>query len=158
MSRINATRKALLTAISNPAWVCFVWFGMTAGISLLESPARFTVPGLPRALALDVGRVVFSVLNKAELAALIVLLVLVRISGRARDYWAGSALLTLIIIAQSAWLLPELSARSLEIAAGGQPAPSLAHGTYATLEILKLLTLLYLGFRAMSDSREKDGL
>jgi hypothetical protein len=67
-------------------------------------------------------------------------------------------LLTLIIIAQSAWLLPELSARSLEIAAGGQPAPSLAHGTYATLEILKLLTLLYLGFRAMSDSREKDGL
>ena len=79
---------------------------MTAGISLLESPARFTVPGLPRAMALDVGRVVFAALNKAELIALILLLIIVRVSGQTRKYWTACALLTLILIAQSAWLLP----------------------------------------------------
>lgn len=152
MSRINTALKVLSVAIRNPAWLCFIWFGMTAGISLLESPARFMVPGLPRALALDLGRVVFGMLNKAELVALILLLVIVRVSGRARGYWAACAVLTVILIAQSAWLLPELSARSLAIAAGNSPAPSIAHGTYAVLEILKLLTLLYLGFRAMTDS------
>lgn len=152
MSRINTARKAFLTALRNPAWLCFVWFGMTAAISLLESPVRFTVPGLARPMALDIGRVVFAALNKAELVALILLLIIVRVSGRAREYWTPCAVLALIVITQSAWLLPELAARSLEISAGGHPAPSVAHGTYAALEILKLLTLLYLGFRAMTES------
>lgn len=151
MSRISATRKVVLNALRNPAWVCFTWFGMTGAISLLESPARFNVPGLSRPLALDVGRVVFSALNKAELAALVLLLVVVRVTGRAREYWAACAILTLIVIAQSAWLLPELSSRSLEIAAGGQPGPSIAHAAYSVLELVKLLTLLFLGFRALGE-------
>ncbi len=112
MSRITTALKELSTAVMNPAWVCFVWFGMTAGISLLESPTRFTVPGVPRPLALDLGRAVFAVLNKAELVALILLLILVRTSGQARRYWSACAILALIMIAQSAWLLPELSLRA----------------------------------------------
>jgi hypothetical protein len=155
MYRITATLKDLSTTIMNPAWLCFVWFGMTAGISLLESPTRFTVPGVPRPIALDLGRAVFAVLNKAELVAFIVLLILVRTSGKARQYWSASAILALILIAQSAWLLPELSLRAQQIVAGSEPAPSVAHGAYAVLEILKLLTLLFLGFRAMADFRAR---
>jgi hypothetical protein len=153
MSRIASLLKEFAAPIGNPAWLCFVWFGMTAGISLLESPVRFTVTALPRAMALDLGRVVFAALNKAEWAALVILLILVRTSGRAKDYWLPASILALILIAQSAWLLPELSMRAQMIVMGEAPAPSIAHGAYASLEIVKLLTLLWFGFRALRDVR-----
>lgn len=145
--------KGLYRKLINPAWVCFVWFGMTAAISLLEAPVKFTAPALSREAALDVGRVVFAALNKAELAALILLLVLVRVSGSARRLWAGCLVLALIMIAQSAWLLPELAERSRQIVAGLEPGPSPAHGVYAALELAKLLVLLFLGFRALPAER-----
>lgn len=137
----------------NPGWVAFVWFGMTAGISFLEAPVKFTAPTLTREVALDVGRVVFGALNKAELVALILLLVLVRIGGRARDWWASLSLLTVVVLAQSVWLLPELSDRALMIAGGTEPPPSMAHGIYAVLEITKLGMLFYLGMRAYRTDR-----
>jgi len=122
---------------------------MTAGISLLETPVRFTAPTLTRPVALDIGRVVFAALNKAELVALLVLLLVVRISGRARELWIQCSALILILLAQSIWLLPQLAARAQQIVAGVEPAPSMLHGTYSVLELLKLLLLLYLGFRSL---------
>jgi hypothetical protein len=75
--------------------------------------------------------------------------ILVRVSGKARELWAGCGALALILIAQSMWLLPELSARTQQIIAGVEPPPSYAHGAYSILELSKLLLLLYLGFRSM---------
>ena len=149
-------RKDLLQELKNPAYVCFIWFGMTAGISLLEAPVKFTAPSITRPVALDVGRVVFAALNKAELVALIVLLIVVRVSGRARELWAHCSVLILIVLAQSVWLLPALSERSQQIAAGIEPPPSMLHGTYSILELLKLVLLLYLGFRSMRSMAATD--
>ena len=145
----QASRKCILAVIQNPAWVCLIWFGMTAGVSLLATPVRFSAPTITRPIALDVGQVVFAALNKAEFVALIILLVLVRVSGKARELWAGCGALALILIAQSMWLLPELSARTQQIIAGVEPPPSFVHGAYSILELSKLLLLLYLGFRSM---------
>ena len=145
----QASRKWFLAAIRNPAWVCLIWFGMTAGVSLLATPVRFSASTITRPVALDVGQVVFAALNKAEFVALIILLVLVRVSGKARELWAGCGALALILITQSMWLLPELSARTQQIIAGGEPPPSYVHGAYSVLELSKLLILLYLGFRSM---------
>ncbi len=145
----QASRKWFLAVIRNPAWVCLIWFGMTAGVSLLATPVRFSASTITRPVALDVGQVVFAALNKAEFVALIILLVLVRVSGKARELWAGCGALALILITQSMWLLPELSARTQQIIAGGEPPPSYVHGAYSVLELSKLLILLYLGFRSM---------
>ncbi len=141
--------KDISRALRNPAYVCFIWFGMTAGISLLGTPVRFTAPTITRPVALDVGRVVFAALNKAELIALLILLIVVRVSGTARKLWMQCSALILILLAQSVWLLPQLAARSQQIVAGVEPAPSMLHGTYSALELLKLLLLLYLGFRSL---------
>ncbi|MFQ6007251.1 MAG: hypothetical protein ACE5OQ_17315 [Woeseia sp.] len=141
--------KDLSRKLKNPGYICFIWFGMTAGISLLVTPVRFTAPTIARPVALDVGRVVFAALNKAELVALLILLVVVRVSGRARELWAYCSALILILVAQTVWLLPALSARAQQILAGIDPPPSILHGTYSALELLKLLVLLYLGFRSM---------
>ncbi len=145
----QASRNRIMSLVRNPAWVCLIWFGMTAGVSLLATPVRFSASTITRPVALDVGQVVFAALNKAEFVALIVLLILVRVSGFAKHLWAGCGVLALILITQSMWLLPELSARTQQIIAGVEPPPSIAHGAYSILELSKLLLLLYMGFRSM---------
>lgn len=145
--------KDLWVSAKNPAWLSFAWFGLTAGISLLEAPVRFTAPTITREIALDVGRVVFLALNRVEMVALILLLVLIRASGWSRKLAAAWGPLTLIVILQSAWLLPVLAERSKQIVVGMDPGPSIAHGAYAVLELLKLLLLLFIGFRTMAPGR-----
>ena len=141
--------KDFMAALKNPAWICFLWLGLTAGISFVAVPEVFTAASVARPQALDVASVVFAALSRAELLTLVVLLIVVRFSGRARHWWPMVAALTLIVLAQSAWLLPELAARAQQIVAGIEPAPSPAHAIYAVLEIAKVLLLLVLGFRAL---------
>lgn len=142
-------RKCTLAVLRNPAWISFIWLGMTAGISLLATPVRFTAPTITRPVALDIGRVVFLALNKAEFVALIIMLIIVRVSGRARELWIPVFALVVILMTQAVWLLPELAARAELIVAGGQPGPSIAHAVYSTLEIAKLVLLAYVGFRSL---------
>lgn len=148
---INQTKTARIrAALSNPGWVCLTWFGMTAGVSLLAVPAQFAAPAATRAISLDVARAVFTALNKTELVALILLLIVVRVSGNARRWWAACSILAFIMLLQTAWLLPELAERSRMILSGTEPPPSIAHAAYSTLELVKLGTLLILGLAAIS--------
>lgn len=146
-----ATR--IRNAILSPAWVCFLWVGITVGISLIATPVRFTAASITRPVALDVGRVVFTALNKAEIVALILLLLVVRIAGLSRKWWAVCALLALIVIAQGVWLIPELAARTDIIMSGGEPPPSYAHAVYSSLELIKIGLLLFFGFSALAEQR-----
>ena len=148
---IKQTKTARIrAALSNPGWVCLTWFGMTAGVSLLAVPAQFAASAATRPVSLDVARAIFTALNKAELAALVILLVVVRVSGNARRWFAASLVLALIVLLQTVWLLPELAERSRMILAGTEPPPSIAHAAYSTLELVKLGTLLILGLAAIS--------
>lgn len=142
-------RKCMLTIIRNPAWITFTWLGMVLGVSILSTPIRFTATTITRPIALDVGRVTFAALNKAEFVALIIVLILLRVSGVARKLWIPVFGLALILIAQSAWLLPELGARTDMIIAGVEPPPSIAHSVYSALEISKLVLLSYTGFQSL---------
>lgn len=149
MTVVGRIRNAIL----NPAWVCFLWVGITVGVSMIATPVRFTAPSITRPIALDVGRVVFAALNKAELAALVLLLVVVRVAGLARKWWGNCALLALIVLAQGVWLIPELAARTDIILAGAEPPDSYAHAIYSTLELIKIALLLYFGFSALMEKR-----
>lgn len=136
-------------AVRNPAWVCFLWAGVTIGVSIIATPVRFTALSITRPIALDVGRVVFAALNKAELALLVALLVVVRVAGLARQWWGICAFLTLVVLAQGVWLIPELAARTDIVIAGGEPPPSYAHAIYSSLELAKIGSLLFFGFSAL---------
>jgi hypothetical protein len=139
----------MMTILRNPAWTSFTWLGMTAGVSLLATPLRFGAETITRAVALDVGRVVFNGLNKAEFVLLVIVLVQLRVSGHTRALWMPAFALALILIVQASWLLPELSARTDIVIAGGEPPPSIAHAAYSTLELGKLALLAFTGFRAL---------
>jgi hypothetical protein len=147
MNRQNL--KDFVTTFKNPAWICFLWLGLTAGISFVAVPEIFTASSVARPQALDAASVVFAALNRAELFMLVILLIVIRLSGRANILWAFAGGLALIVLAQSIWLLPELAARSQQIVAGVEPAPSNAHALYASLEIAKVLLLITLGFRTL---------
>jgi hypothetical protein len=149
-------RIRMAHVIRNPAWICFAWFGMTAGVSMLATPVRFTAELITRPVALDIGRVVFAALNKAEFVALIILLVCVRVSARARKFWMPAFALALILLTQATWLLPELAARTDQIIAGVEPAPSIAHAAYSVLELTKLALLGFLGFRSLKALAGQD--
>ncbi len=138
-------------AVLNPAWVCFLWVGMTIGISMIATPVRFTAQTITRPIALDVTRVVFAALNKAELVALVLLLIVVRVSGRAAKYWGVCSVIVLIVIAQSVWLTPELAERTQMIINGIEPPKSYAHAIYSSLELVKIGLLLYLGFFSLGN-------
>lgn len=127
-----------------------MWAGMTVGISMIATPVRFTAVSISRPVALDVGRVVFAALNKAELLALVLLLIIVRVSGRSGELWAWCGILILIVLAQGAWLIPELAARTDIIMAGGELPPSAAHAIYSSLELVKIGLLLFLGFSSLA--------
>ena len=130
-----------------------MWVGMTVGVSMIATPVRFTAASITRPIALDVGRVVFAALNKAELAALLMLLIIVRVAGLARKWWAVCAFLALIVLAQGVWLIPELASRTDIIMAGLEPPPSYAHAIYSSLELIKIGLLLFLGFSALTEQR-----
>ncbi|MGI9234622.1 MAG: hypothetical protein ACR2RD_13385 [Woeseiaceae bacterium] len=140
-------------ALLNPAWICFLWVGVTIGISMIATPVRFTATSITRPIALDVGRVVFAALNKAELVMLVVLLIVVRVAGLARRWWGVCAFLALVVLAQGIWLIPELAARTDVILSGGEPPPSYAHAIYSSLELAKIATLLFFGFAALKPQR-----
>jgi hypothetical protein len=153
---INQTTTARIrAAFSNPGWVCLTWFGMTAGVSLLAVPAQFGATAATRAVSVDVASTIFTALNKAELVALVLLLVVVRVSGNARKWWAACLVIAFIVLLQTAWLLPELADRSQQILAGTEPPPSIAHAAYSTLELAKLGLLLILGLAAISRPETK---
>lgn len=120
---------------------------------MIATPVRFTAETVTRPIALDVGRVVFAALNKAELAALVILLIVVRASGQAAKLWSFCGLLALIVIAQSAWLTPELAERTQMIIDGVEPPKSYAHAIYSSLELLKIGLLLFLGFTSLGSNR-----
>jgi hypothetical protein len=146
MTVLSRIRNALL----NPAWVCFTWLGLIVGITLVATPARFAAESITRPIALDVSRDVFVAQNQVELLAIILLLIVVRVSGRSRDLWAWSAGLILIVLAQNVWLTPELSARTDMILAGVEPAPSHAHAIYGVLELVKAGVLASVGILCVS--------
>ena len=117
---------------------------------MIATPVRFTAETITRPVALDVGRVVFAALNRVEFGALLLLLIVVRLSGRSNELWAWCSVLALIVLAQGIWLIPELAARTDVILGGGEPPQSYAHAIYSTLELGKIAILLFLGFRSLA--------
>ena len=44
-----------------------IWFGLTLGLSFIETPLKFQAPGVTLTIGLEIGRLVFGVLNKIEI-------------------------------------------------------------------------------------------
>jgi len=130
----------------------WMWMGLVIGVSFVATPVKFTAESLTRPVALDVGRATFQLLNRIEWVLVIGLVALVwrtlRTSADHRFDHVLVALVTLIVISQTVWLLPALNDRVAMIIAGNEPPPSMLHTVFGVLEVTKVLTLGAIGWRS----------
>lgn len=135
------------TAIQILQSVCFLWAGLVAGISFLEAPVKFTAPTMTREIGLDVGRHVFSALNRTELglgAITLAAFVVGRPDGVVR-WWLGGVAGALFL--QTVWLLPVLRRQAQGIINGERNhASSFLHVGYGLLDGGKILALCSTGW------------
>lgn len=127
-------------------FVAVLWLGLLLGVSFLATPAKFLAPSLALPVALDVGRHTFAVFNKVEWLLAATLLVLALTARRQETVLLGAAVAALLVIVETAWLLPVLDRRVGLIIAGQVPSPSILHDLYIALAIVKLAALGVVAF------------
>jgi hypothetical protein len=125
--------------------LCFVWAGMVLGISFLETPVKFTAPSVTLLIGLDVGRHVFGMMNKVEIAAALLACILIVLARAERAVWLPLATSVIIVALQTVWLLPILDARVEILLNGRTPADASYHIIYIGLELLKVIGLIASG-------------
>jgi len=142
VNMLEEIRRRLLS----PGPICLIWFGLVAGFDFIAAPAPFSVVGLELEMALAVNRAGFETLNRSEWVLAGLTLILALWTKPQRSIWIALALVWAVVLIQSLWLLPELSARTDAILAGETTLPSsAAHGLYGVLDVVKLLALLVAG-------------
>lgn len=169
------TQAVTSPAEARPRWplialtmICLLWAGMVMGISLLETPIKFTAPSLKqavapeigRAIALDIGRVVFGAFNKVEIVWSILTLVLLLVARPfvrvPRLVGVLLPLLWIIVAFQSVVLVPALAARA-QLVLNNQPLPPAPyHMLYTSTELIKLISLLVLGVLLIRHAGERS--
>mgnify|MGYP001310938603 CR=1 FL=1 len=127
--------------------VATAWAGFLIGVSFLATPVKFMAPSLILPVALDVGRQTFHVFNRCEIALAVAMLLLVIWGLRSRIPIGLAAILMLLVVMQTLWMLPALDARVEAILKGGTPAPSPLHTAYIAVECAKLALLVAIARR-----------
>jgi hypothetical protein len=137
---------------------CFLWAGMVLGISFLETPVKFTAPSVTLPIGLDVGRHVFGMFNKFEIAWALLSCGLMLSVGVRRTARLPLIAAACIVGLQTVWLLPVLDARVGLILSGQTPPPAPYHLIYVVLEVIKLICLVATGMaclQALTSSVQK---
>lgn len=136
---MNAVPAAVATA------AVLIWLGMVLAISFLETPLKFRAPGVGIPIGLGIGRIVFRVLNRVEIALALIAVAAVA-TGQPPGSVAGLTAVILIILAgQLIVIRPQLNRRTDRVLAGQHPPRSSMHLYYVGLEAAKVLTLAALG-------------
>lgn len=129
----------------------FIWVGFICSISFMEAWLKFTPPDVSFTIGLSIGKVVFAALNKVELVAA-TLLGIALLSGK-RFEWKVEILYLVsvtILLTQSIWILPHLSARIDSHLKGITPPASSLHFYFIIMEGLKTIALIIYGVKKLA--------
>ncbi len=126
--------------------VPFIWFGCIGAISFMEAPLKFQAPNITIPLGLGIGRLVFFWLNKIEILLAALMLVSFFYSRpRNKFSFVSFAVIALILLLETVWLLPVLDARAVQIISGEVAPFSNLHLVYIALDAVKFILLFVLG-------------
>jgi hypothetical protein len=84
----------------------------------------------------------FAIFNNVEWLLIAAMVLVVVFSGPRLFPSAAVIVLVVLLLMQSAWLLPALNDRIVTIMAGGNPRPSLDHIFYIGIDLVKLGVLV----------------
>ncbi len=138
----------------NYAWAIaavFIWIGFVGAISFMEAWLKFRAPGITVALGLGIGRLVFQVLNKIEMALAVV--VIVNFLWQKIPLHRKGGVLFLValgvLVLQTVWLLPALDERAVMMMEGQEVPDSKLHFVYVALELIKTVCLFVFGAKLL---------
>ena len=127
--------------------IVLFWAGFISSISFMEAWLKFRVNGVTLPVGLSIGKKIFTALNRIEW----IFLVLYFIFWVKRfNLWFEvanflSLLILVILIVQTAYLLPRLKKRADTIIEGKGVDKSFTHISYISMEFIKVALLLALG-------------
>jgi len=130
--------------------VVFVWLGMVAAISFIETPLKFRAPGVTLRIGLGIGRLVFRALNGCELVLAVVLIGAFFVAPPASGAVVAAGAAVVMLLAQVLLVRPRLTRRSDAVLAGVEGPRSRAHWAYVGLELVKVAGLLITGVLLLS--------
>lgn len=128
------------------AVICtFTWIGFICAISFMEAWLKFRAPGVTLPIGLSIGRLVFAALNKVEwVFAVAILISNIRVA-RKINVSPFYILVVLVLIVQTAWLLPALDTRAELYIEGKEVPHSNLHFYYVIAEGIKFIALFIFG-------------
>lgn len=130
------------------ALICaFTWVGFVCAISFMEAWLKFRAHGVTLPIGLGIGRLVFQALNKVEWVLATAILVDLLWNRQLSLPLAYASVPVLILVIQTAWLLPALDARALLTIHGQNPGPSNLHFIHVAFEVIKVGALMILGIK-----------
>ena len=135
-------------------FIGLVWLGMILGVSFVATPLKFQAPSITLVIGLDIGRLVFGVFNKIEIAFAVMLALLVLLSRQRDASVIALGVVWLTLGLQTVWLLPALLDRIGLVLQGHQPPPSGLHTFYVCLEVVKVLALAVYGFWSILETKK----
>lgn len=131
------------------------WLGFFMAISFMEAPLKFTAPGITIAQGLQIGRLVFGVLNKCEWGLLLIVLCTCLFNRPRALVMFCTIVVCFILLAETFWLLPVLDARAIQYIAGHQQQGVDMHWWYIIFEILKVPALFVIGWKELTGNWRK---
>lgn len=127
--------------------IIFIWAGFILSISFFESWIKFRAAGVTVPVALSIGKLVFTVLNRIEWV--FVLLMAVSFFSLKISFAPVTLyLLAVVVVAlllQTFWMLPELNERVTNHIKGIKLSSSYLHHFFVLTEFVKLICLLGIG-------------
>ena len=130
--------------------VVFVWLGMVAAISFIETPLKFRAPGVTLPIGLGIGRLVFRAINRCEVVLAVVIVGAFAVETPPLGAAATAGVAVVMLIGQVLVVRPRLTRRSDAVLAGGEGPRSSAHWAYVGLELVKVAGLLISGVLLLS--------
>jgi len=129
--------------------VVIFWLGFFMAISFMEAPLKFTAPHVSMAEGLQIGKLVFGMLNVCEWGFLVVIAVTCLIKKPKIGEGRLIAAAALVLALETFWLLPLLGHNADKIINGQVVAEHGLHWVYVALELIKVPVLLFTGISGL---------
>lgn len=119
-----------------------IWIGLLLAISFMEAPLKFQAPSVTLPIGLEIGRLVFGVLNKMEWIVLLMMILSLILSDTDKYTALLVVALACLLMAQTFYLLPLLDQRAEAIILGLSTESNNLHFLYVAVEVIKLILLV----------------
>ena len=127
------------------------WLGFFMSISFMEAPLKFTAPNLSIAEGVQIGKIIFGVLNKCEWVFLLIILASFFFKNTSKRGAYLIIIVSTILIIETVWLLPLLNTMANKVISGQAVSSAWLHRAYILLEIIKIPVLLLIGWEGISN-------